>query len=269
MPRSAPRAAAVACAILVAALLDVAVSDFTRTQNRVPPLPPVCASTSGPCIDERNAQVNDRLRRALRLQADYRRRAWIYAGLGAAAVALTVLVSLLAGPGPAARRSLFTNLGAAGVALGILVTALLWLSGTRTVDPPAAPAYFLPLSMIAVAGVGGSVVRLGGAAPVTAPTPRRALVGRLALGGLALTAATILLAWLVAAQQPSCGGSFDEPGAPGWTDAVEWLALVTALGAVLLGLVALTARRWFVALVCVVVNPAPLLLMVASTCAFY
>lgn len=95
------------------------------------------------------------------------------------------------------------------------------------------------------------------------------LVRRIALGGLAFTGATILLAWVFAAQQPSCGGSFDEPRAPGWTGVVGWCAVATALGGVLLGLVGLTVRRWFVALVCVVVNPATLLFMVASTCAFY
>jgi hypothetical protein len=43
---------------------------------------------------------------------------------------------------------------------------------------------------------------------------------------------------------------------------------VTAFAAFLLGLAGLAAGRWFVALVCVVVNPLALLYMVASSGAF-
>jgi hypothetical protein len=50
---------------------------------------------------------------------------------------------------------------------------------------------------------------------------------------------------------------------------VLWAALTTAIAAGVLAVFALLARRWFVALVCVVANPVLLLFMVASTCAFY
>jgi hypothetical protein len=46
---------------------------------------------------------------------------------------------------------------------------------------------------------------------------------------------------------------------------VGWAAVITAVAAFLVGLAGLAARRWFVALICVVVNPAALLYMALST----
>jgi hypothetical protein len=53
-----------------------------------------------------------------------------------------------------------------------------------------------------------------------------------------------------------------------WTGLTGWGAVVTAIAAFLLGPAGLAAGRWFVALVCVVVNPVALLYLVASSGAF-
>jgi len=55
----------------------------------------------------------------------------------------------------------------------------------------------------------------------------------------------------------------DRPLAYGRTAA--WAAVISAIAAFVLGLAGLAARRWFVALVCVVVNPGALFYTVLSS----
>jgi hypothetical protein len=87
-----------------------------------------------------------------------------------------------------------------------------------------------------------------------------------ARGAFGFTLTTVLLAWVYAGpQDSSCDGG---ASAPAWTGPVGWLAVISAIAAVVLGLTGLAARRWFVALICLIVNPVALLYMVASTGAF-
>ncbi len=53
--------------------------------------------------------------------------------------------------------------------------------------------------------------------------------------------------------------------APAWPTAFAWAAVATAAVAGVLALIGLAARRWFIALLCFVVNPAALLYMLLST----
>jgi hypothetical protein len=61
-------------------------------------------------------------------------------------------------------------------------------------------------------------------------------------------------------------GTCDAPAAAAaWVSPAAWAAVISAIAAFVLGLAGLAARRWFVALVCVVVNPGALLYMVLSS----
>src|SRR6266545_2054734 len=84
-----------------------------------------------------------------------------------------------------------------------------------------------------------------------------------AVAALVATAGTVVLAYAYAAQQD---GSCDTPSSDtAWTSFLTWAALVTAITAVVLGLTGLAARRWFVALISLVVNPGALLYMALSS----
>ena len=50
-----------------------------------------------------------------------------------------------------------------------------------------------------------------------------------------------------------------------WTGILSWGAIASAVAAFVLGLAGLAARRWIVALICVLVNPAAVIYMVLST----
>jgi hypothetical protein len=79
------------------------------------------------------------------------------------------------------------------------------------------------------------------------------------------TGVTVVLAYAYASQQD---GSCDSPTAHSfWTGVTGWGALFTAACAVILDIAGLAARRWFVALICLFVNPTALLWMVASSAA--
>jgi hypothetical protein len=114
------------------------------------------------------------------------------------------------------------------------------------------------LLLLVLAAVGGTVTR------VQEPTQReRQPLRRVATAALTCTGLTVALAYAYAGQQDgSCDtqtvGTF-------WTGLTGWGAVVTAIAAFLLGMAGLAAGRWFVPLVCVVVNPVALLYMVASS----
>ena len=54
-----------------------------------------------------------------------------------------------------------------------------------------------------------------------------------------------------------------------WTDPIDSVAAVTAIGAMAAAVGALILRRWIVALAGLVVCPVAVLFVLASTCAFY
>ncbi len=83
------------------------------------------------------------------------------------------------------------------------------------------------------------------------------------VAALLCTAATIVFAYAYASQQDASCDS--PPTGTVWTSLAAWAAISTTIAAVLLGLTGLAARRWFVALICLVVNPAALLYMLLSS----
>jgi hypothetical protein len=92
------------------------------------------------------------------------------------------------------------------------------------------------------------------------------LAGWLALTALALTALTCLFALVFVLAQPGCDTSASPPD---WTNPIDSVAAVTAIGAMAAAVGALMLRRWVVALVSLVLCPVAALFVLASTCAFY
>jgi len=146
----------------------------------------------------------------------------------------------------------------------------LYLLAGREIEPPATADFLPGLALVAFAAVGGSVTRFQRVPDRRAsPEPkedrdRTALFARrFAFAALAFTGLTLLLAWIFAGQQ---SGSCDVPNnPPAWTIPLGWLAVIAACAAGLCALLGLAGRRWFVALLCFVVNPAALIFMVLST----
>jgi hypothetical protein len=114
--------------------------------------------------------------------------------------------------------------------------------------------------LLAIAAIGGTIARAQGERSESRP------LRSAAVASLTCTAITIVLAYAYASQQD---GSCDTPTHHSfWTGVTGWGAVFTAACALLLGLAGLAARRWFVALIAVFVNPTALLWMVASSGAF-
>ena len=280
-----------ACVAVCALVLLIAAADYAHVDGRVPPVPPADCGSSASCNEARNAQIDVRLELSTSLEEQFRSRAWLYAFVIAAAIAVATGVAMRTRRRPGWQR-IFTNLGVAGVWSGIAVTVLLVINDGGTVALPAAPLYTPSALMIVAAAVGTVMGRREGWGDTDAVAEARAgatamgkSVGKWALGPLlegsrrdaagrffsnwafAFTGATVFLALVFIPPQPACGGGGGEP--PGWTDAVEAIAGITSIGAIAAGIVALLLRRWLPALVSLVANPIALILMAASTCAFY
>jgi hypothetical protein len=99
---------------------------------------------------------------------------------------------------------------------------------------------------------------------------KRSRVDRMArwliTAALGLTALTCLLVLVSLLGKPDCAA---QETTPGWADPLDALAAVTAIGGMSAGLGALLLRRWLASLISLVVCPIGLLLVLASTCAFY
>jgi hypothetical protein len=147
-------------------------------------------------------------------------------------------------------RRTFGWIGVAGVLVAIAGGISLFVRGGYAL-------LVLAGALLLVAAVGGWVARSREAG--SAPRPLRGP----ALAALACTAATVLFAWGYASQQP---GDCDTPPVHNdWTAIFGWGGALTGAAAFLLGIAGLAARRWFVALIAVFVNPAALLYAALST----
>lgn len=249
---------------LCGAILAFAAGDLIHTQSRLPSAEP--------------------------LQDQYDSRAWLYAFAMVAIVALTLAWELRTRRRPEWAR-IFTDLGVLGVWLVIAAAVLLLITKDRSVSPPPGPTLLIPVVLLIAAatgtlvgrsqgwaqqsqgdGVRGRVIQAGKVAIDigTAGQIRRSRMDELArwltLATLGLTAFTCLLTLVFVLAQPGCGAG---PGPPDWTNPVESLAAVTAVGAMAGAIGALLLRRWPAALVGLAVPPVAVLLMLASTCAFY
>jgi hypothetical protein len=186
---------------------------------------------------------------------------------------------------------IFTNLGVTGVWLGIGSVVLLLATDGSSMAPPPAPTLMIPVVLV-VAAAGGTLVgrsegwaaqtSAGGIREMfvqagklvidigTAGQVRRSrmeeLAGWLSLITIGLTAVTCLFAFVFVLAQPGCDASASPPG---WTNPVDSIAAVTAIGAMAAAVGALLLRRWIAALVGLVICPVAVLFVLASTCAFY
>jgi hypothetical protein len=246
------------------AAIAAATADYAITTARVPSAPQHDASTD--LFLERIARIRD-------LQDGFDLRSWGYALVLAAVAGDAVRMRARTSP-PDERRRLFANVGVAGVLLVIAVSAGRFAHGivSTSIEIPAGPAYLVPVALFVVAAVGGihalvaSGEPMGAAMAVDRRTQWRRVLRHGALVALALTAVTVTLAVIYSGQQGPCGGAPVE--GPDWADALARIAVGTALAAVALAIAGLVVRRWFVAMVCLVVNPGALVYMLLSSCAF-
>jgi hypothetical protein len=204
----------------------------------------------------------ERYHRIQQLDQDFERRAWVYAGVAAIALALATVVALAQAKTLADQRRVFGEAGVAGIVVGLFAVVLRWQVHSW-IEPSTASVLAPSALLLAIAGVGGTISRVQRAPPGEPATPERRL-GRVALAALLCTAATVVCAIAFAApQDSSCSGNATP--APGWVQLVGTIGWITGAAALILALAGLTARRWFVALVCFVVNPAALLYAIFST----
>jgi hypothetical protein len=238
--------------------LAAAIVDYRVTLSRVPPVPALCPTITERCEAARDARLVDRYERSLDLESDFRQRSWFYALGVLGGVLGLAAVSLRKRRAPSERQEVFANLGVGGVALGLVVAGLFWLSETGTIQPGALPAFVPSGVMLALAAFGGITAFAASGKPLDAGGHRRRLVSKASLAGLGLTAVTGVLAWVATEHIQTCSND---------NAAVEyffWAAAATAIGAGVFGLLGLLVRRWFVALVCFVVNPVLLLAFLFS-----
>jgi hypothetical protein len=92
------------------------------------------------------------------------------------------------------------------------------------------------------------------------------LAGWLSLITVGLTALTCLFALVFVLAQPGCDASASPPN---WTNPIDSIAAVAAIGGMAAAVGALLLRRWIVALAGLVICPVAVLFVLASTCAFY
>ena len=240
------RALTTAAVVVMLAGFAGAIVDYAITNDRVPP-EPNCDVSTAECGDLQGAWVE----RKLAIQSDFQERSWFYAiAVLAGALGLTA-VALLRGRTPTARQRVFANLGVGAVVLALVVTALFWVAQNLTIDPAARTVYLPSLVMLALAALGGIIARSETGRPVEVGGRRRPLGHNAAVIGLAFTAATFVLVSL--GGEPSC-----PPEGGVVLGDVFRAAVVTSIAAGVFGVLGLLARRWFVALVCLVVNPVVL-----------
>lgn len=286
-----PSRPTLACIGVCALILLVAALDLAHTESRLPSGgTQACDSGVASCFNTDLSEQLARDRAADPLQRQYGSRAWLYSFGILAAIALTTAYSMRSNPKLRWPR-LFTNLGVTGVWLGIGVVILLLATDGDPVKPPPAPALLLPVVLVFSAAVGTLMARSEGWAEqsqMDGVRDRVMQIGRIAIhvgtrgqakrsrleqlarwlsiAALALTALTCVAALTVGLAQPECGTGI---GPPGWTDVFAAIAAVASIAAMAAGVGALILRRWVVALVSFIACPVAVLLLLASTCAFY
>jgi hypothetical protein len=285
------RALTPACIGLCVVILIVAGIDLAHTESRLPDFPSQgCQPNEASCFNAQLSETVARDRAADPLQRQYDSRAWVYAFAVLAIIAVATAWNLRANPRTAWPR-IFTNLGVIGVWVGIGVIVVLLATDGDAVTAPAAPLLLLPVVLLVAAAAGTLIGRSEGWAEQgqgdevrekvvhlgklaihlgTAGQAKRSRLeelGRWVAGiALALTAVTCVLALLFVVSQPGCGGNGSPPS---WTDPIDSVAAVAAIGGMAAGIGALILRRWIPALISLIGCPAALLFVLASTCAFY
>jgi hypothetical protein len=288
--RVAPPRYIVACAAVCAFIAIVAAADIAHTESRVPDFASRdCQPDQASCFNAQLSEDVARGRAAEPLQREYDSRAWLYAFAILAVVAVATGWSLRVNSRSEWLRA-FTNLGVIGVWLGIGVIVVLVTTDGDAVAPPAAPMLMLPVVLLVAAAAGTLIGRSEGWAAQSQSDEIRERVlhiGRLAIhvgtagqarqsrmdalarwlatAALVLTAVTGGLALAFVLAQPGCGGGV---GPPHWTDPIDAVTAVAAIGGTAAGVGALILRRWIAALISLIGCPVALLLVLVSTCAF-
>jgi hypothetical protein len=279
------------CLVLCGLILAAATVDLFHTESRLPDVStPPCEQENPSC---RNAKLSEQLARdraAEPLQDQYDSRAWLYAFAILAIAAVATVYALRSRP-RTGWPQVFNNLGVTGVWVGIAAIVLLLATDSSSLAPPPGPTLMLPVLLLVAAvagtligreegwaeqsqadGVRDRVLRIGKLAihVGTAGQARRSRLEELArlfsTLTLALTGITCLLGLIFVLAQPECQANGSPPG---WTSPIDSVTAVTAIGGMAAGVGALLLRRWIVAAVSLVVCPAALILVLASTCAFY
>jgi hypothetical protein len=232
--------------------------DFAVTTGRVPDVPAPCEPPSVFCEDDRSAEFEERIDKAIELEDGFETRAWLYA-LGALAAVLAGAGVAFARTATERRRDLFTDLGVGGVLWLIAGFLLNGFGGDGLVAIPTKPVFYPAIALLEIAGIGtlASPTPPPQAAPTRAPALRRAgAAARIA--GFALAGVAVVFAILIL-------GGIDDPCVaenPGWVDALVAPGLIAGVGSIVCGLVTLTQRRWVAAVIMLV--PAPFAIFVAA-----
>jgi hypothetical protein len=278
------------CLALCALILGFATADLVHTESRLPDASVSCRPTDASCRDVELGEQLARDRAADPLQDQFNSRAWAYSSAILAIVALAVAWRLRSRP----RRDwlrIFTNLGVTGVWLGIAAVVLLLATDGSSLAPPPGPTLMVPVVLLVAAAAGtlfgraegwagqdpsgglrGMFVQAGKVAIDigTAGQIRRSrmaeLAGWLSLITVGLTAITCLFAFVFVLAQPGCDASASPPN---WTNPIDSIAAVSAIGGMASAVGALLLRRWIVSLAGLVICPVAVLFVLASTCAFY
>jgi hypothetical protein len=285
---SKPTLASLALCVLI---LVVAGLDLAHTESRLADVStPGCKAEDSSCFNARLSEQLARDRAAVPLQDQYDSRAWLYAFAILAAGAVATAYDLRSTPRRRWPR-IFTNLGVIGVWLGIAAVIALVATDGDSITVPAAPALMLPVVLLVAAAAGALVGRSEGWAQESqagAGKARVVHVGRIAvhlgtrgqstrsrveqlgrwlsIAAVGLTAVTAVFALAFVLAQPACQS---DGSPPDWSDPINAVAAVSAVSAVAAGIGALVLRRWLAALISLAVCPVALLLVLASTCAFY
>jgi hypothetical protein len=286
----APSPGTLICVGVCAVILAAATADLLHTESRLPDASPACQAGTPTCD---NAQLSEQLARdraADPLQDEYDSRAWLYASAILVVAAIATAWGLRSRP-RTEWLQVFTNLGVLGVWLGIAAVVLLLATDGSSLAPPPAPTLLIPITLLGAAAVGTLIGRSEGwtdrgqvdgvrdlvmqagklAIHVgTAGQIKRSRLDRLArlltMAALGLTSLTCVLVLVSLLGKPDCAA---QETTPGWADPLDALAAVTAIGGMAAGIGALLLRRWLASLVSLAVCPVALLLVLASTCAFY
>jgi hypothetical protein len=288
----APSRQTLACVTACVLIVVVAAIDYGHAESRLPDVSPRdCDPTNLDCFTANRQEQLVRDREAEPLEDQYSSRAWLYAFAILTVSAIGAANSLRTRP-RTEWPGVFSNLGVIGVWVGIAAIALILIASEASINVRAGPALTIPVALLgaaaigtiigrsegwgeesAVDGVKGQAKNLGklaihiGTGGAAKRSRLEQLAGWFSTGALVLTALTVLLAVAFIVPQPECGGASESPAA--WTSPIDSVAAVTGIGAIAAGVAALILRRWIAALVSLVVNPVALLLILASTCAFY
>jgi hypothetical protein len=280
-----------ACLALCALIVAAATADLLHTESRLPDVSTApCERESADCREAELGEQLERDRAAEPLQDQYDSRAWLYAFAILAIAAVATAYTLRSRP-RTGWLPVFTNLGVAGVWLGIAAIALLLATDDSSLATPPAQTLLLPVVLLVAAAAGTLIGREEGWAepsPADGARERVLQIGKLAIhvgtvgqarrsrleelarllstASLLLTGLTCLLALIFVLAQPDCQTNGSPPR---WTNPVDSITAVAAIGGMAAGVGALLLRRWVVATVSLIVCPVALLLVLVSTCAFY